>query len=164
MTPALLGGAPVRTGEWPVWPPSLADAGQNIEGVLNSRSWVRQSGRYTIAFEKSFAAMLGVRQALTICSGTAALNCAMHGLEIGPGDDVLVTPYTFHTGASIPLMNYALPIFTDIDPDSLQMDPSLMAERVTPNTRAAIVCHWGGQAADMDGIISAARKHGIAVC
>src|SRR5436190_22295383 len=102
MIPALLGGIPVRTGDWPVWPPRLPAAEQNIEGVLNSRSWVRQSGPYTIQFEKSFAATLGVRQALTICSGTGALNCAMHGLEIGPGDEVLVTPYTFHTGASIP--------------------------------------------------------------
>lgn len=108
--------------------------------------------------------MLGVRQALTICSGTGALNCVMHGFDISPGDEVLVTPYTFHTGASIPLMNYALPIFVDIDAESLQMDPALIEERVSGDTRAAIVCHWGGQAADMDGIIAAARKHSFPVC
>jgi dTDP-4-amino-4,6-dideoxygalactose transaminase len=131
---------------------------------LQSRTWVRQSGRYTIDFEKAFASMLGVRQALTVCSGTAALNCAMHGFEIGPGDEVLVTPYTFHTGASIPLMNYALPIFVDIDAESLQMDPAAISERVGPNTRAMIVCHWGGQAADIDGIMAAARQHQLSVC
>lgn len=164
LLPALLGGTPTRSGDWPAWPPPLPTAEQHIDGVLQSRIWVRQSGHYTIEFEKAFAAMLGVRQALTVCSGSAALNCVMHGFEIGPGDEVLVTPYTFHTGATVPLMNYALPIFVDVDPASLQMDPAAISERVGPNTRAMIVCHWGGQAADMDGIMAAAKKHRLSVC
>src|ERR1051326_5443458 len=120
-SPALLGGKPVRPGAWPSWPPPLDAAGPDVEAAIQSRVWVRQSGRYTIEFEKAFAAMLGVRQALTVCSGTGALNCVMRAMEIGPGDEVLVTPFTFHTGASIPLLNYALPVFVDIDPESLQM-------------------------------------------
>src|SRR5215831_6167892 len=92
-SPALLGGKPVRVGDWPSWPLSSADS--DVEAAIKSRVWVRQSGRYTIEFEKAFAAMLGVRQALTVCSGTGALNCVMRAMEIGPGDEVLVTPFTF---------------------------------------------------------------------
>ena len=82
-TPALLGGKPLRTGEWPPWPPPLPAAA--VEAVIRARVWVRQSGRYTIEFEKAFAAMLGVRQALTVRSGTGALQCVMRAMEIGPG-------------------------------------------------------------------------------
>jgi dTDP-4-amino-4,6-dideoxygalactose transaminase len=162
--PALLGGKAVRTGEWPPWPPPLPSAAADVEAVIRGRVWVRQSGRYTIEFEKALAAMLGVRQALTVCSGTGALHCVMRAMEIGPGDEVLVTPFTFHTGASIPLLNYALPIFVDIDPASLQMDPAAIADRAGRQTRAIIACHWGGQAADLDGIVAAGRKHGLQIC
>src|SRR5947207_699924 len=96
-SPALMGGKPVHTGDWPPWPPPLPAAGTDVEAAIKSRVWVRQSGRYTIEFEKAFAAMLGVRQALTVCSGTGALNCVMRAMDIGPGDEVLVTPFTFHT-------------------------------------------------------------------
>jgi hypothetical protein len=159
-----LGGKPVRSGEWPAWPPPLPSAETGVEAAIKSGVWVRQSGRYTIEFEQAFAAMLGVRQALTVCSGTGALNYVMRAMDIGPGDEVLVTPFTFHTGASIPLLNYALPVFVDIDPESLQMDPAGVAARAGADTRAMIVCHWGGQAADMDGMVASAKKHKLQLC
>lgn len=162
--PAILGGEPVKKDGWPKWPIGMPEAEDLIQKVIHSRDWTRVRGPYVAEFEKQFAKLLGVRYALVVCGGTDALHCMMHAVDIAPGDEVLVSPYTFHTGACMPLMNYALPIFVDIDRESFQMDPAKIEEKITEHTRAILVCHWGGQAADMDRIMEIAKKHDLAVC
>lgn len=163
-TPALLGGTPVRTKPWPTWPIAAPETGSMFENIIRSRKWTRHSGRYVVDFENALAKRIGVKYALTVWTGTDALACMMRGVDIAPGDEVLVTPYTFYTGAAAPLYNHALPVFVNVDRESFQMDPAKIEEKITPDTRAILVCHWGGQAADMDRILAVARKHQLAVC
>ncbi len=156
--PAILGGAPVKSDGWPQWPVGRKAAKKRIQEILDSRRWSRHSGKYVTEFENALANRIGVKYALTVCGGAAALDCMMHGVEIEPGDEVLVTPLTFPSGAAAPLLCYALPIFVDVDDESFQMDPDKIEERITPQTRAILVCHWGGQAADLDRIMEIARS------
>lgn len=163
-TAALLGGSPIRDTPWPKWPQAAPETEAMFGDIIRSRRWTRFSAAYLVKFEKALAVRLGVKFSLTVWSGTAALACMMQGVDVAPGDEVLVTPYTFYTGAAAPLYNYALPVFVDVDRESFQMDPAKIEEKITPDTRAIIVCHWGGQAADMDRILAIARKHQLAVC
>ncbi|MCL5670953.1 MAG: DegT/DnrJ/EryC1/StrS family aminotransferase, partial [Acidobacteria bacterium] len=91
----------------------------------------------------------------------AAIEVVLKALGIGPGDEVIVPPYTFIATASSALLNNAVPIFADIDPETFNMSPSQAEKAITPNTRAIIVVHFAGNAADMDAFLQVAARHNL---
>ena len=115
------------------------------------------------AFESSFAAYCGATYGLACATGTAALEIALKAAGIGPGDEVIVPPYTFLATASAPLLIGAIPVFCDIQADTLNLDPDRLEEAITPYTRAIIPVHFAGLAADMERIMAIGRAHNLFV-
>ncbi len=113
-------------------------------------------------FEEGFAKHMEVPYSLAVTSGTTALNCAMTGLEIGPGDEVIMPAYTWWSDYTSVVLAGALPVFADID-ESLCLDPKDFERRITPRTKAVIAVHLLGGQCDMDPIMETAKKKGIAV-
>src|SRR6187402_124426 len=133
-----------------------------ILAVLRSGVW----GGYSSAvkeFEERFAAYLSTAHCITMANGTVSLEVALHCEGIGPGDEVIVPPYTFMATASAVLRAGALPVFADIQADTLNLDPASFEAAITPRTRAVIPVHFGGHPADMDAILAISRKHGLVV-
>jgi perosamine synthetase len=120
-------------------------------------------GRRRDAFEAAFAAHAGTRHALSVTSGTVALEIAIRLLDLAPGDEVVVTPQTFQATIQPLLEQRASVKFCDVDADSLNMDPGPLRSLVGPQTRAIILVHYGGHPAEMDQIMAVARQHGAVV-
>ncbi len=115
------------------------------------------------AFEEAFARFVGAAEAVGVASGTAALHLALLACNIGPGDEVITTPFTFYATAEAITQAGATPVFVDIRPDTYNLDPALIEAAITPRTRAIIPVHLYGQPADMDPILAIARRHGLRV-
>jgi dTDP-4-amino-4,6-dideoxygalactose transaminase len=129
--------------------------------VLDSGQFIQ--GKDVGEFECAVAGYLGVKYAVACASGTDALQIAMMALGIGPGDEVITTPFTFvATAETIGLLG-AKPVYVDIDPATYNIDPSGIERAVTPRTKAIIPVHLYGQAADMDPIMEIARSRSIPV-
>ncbi|HWB84666.1 MAG TPA: DegT/DnrJ/EryC1/StrS family aminotransferase [Bryobacteraceae bacterium] len=162
MTLAIHGGSPVRTRPFPLWPEYGAEEEQALLNVLHSRSW----GGYHPSIkelEKSFAEYHGVPHAISCSNGTVALEVALHALGVGPGDEVIVPPYTFVASASAVMLCHAAPVFADIDPETFNLSVAAAEAAITQRTRAIVVVHFGGRPAEMDAFQALARKHGIAL-
>jgi perosamine synthetase len=114
-------------------------------------------------FEQVFAARVGAKEAVAVSSGTAALHAAMHALEIGPGDEVIVPAMTFAATANCVVFQGATPVFVDVDPERLLIDPEQVKEKLTSCTKAVIAVDFAGHPADYDHLIPIAEKHGIAL-
>ena len=115
------------------------------------------------AFEKETSDYLGVEHAVGVASGTDALHLALAAAGIGEGDEVITTPFTFIATAEAIRYVGATPVFVDIQPDSLNIDPDRIREAITPKTRAIIPVHIFGQAAEMDEIMAIAGQHELQV-
>lgn len=113
-------------------------------------------------FEERFAEYMGTRMALGVTSGTAALDCAVAGLGIGPGDEVIVPAYTWWSDYTCVVHAGALPVFADIDA-TLNIDPKDFERKITDRTKAVIAVHLLGGPCDMEPIMATARKRGVAV-
>lgn len=129
--------------------------------VLDSRHFIL--GPEVDAFEKEMAAYLGVKHAMGVASGTDAIVLALRGLRVGPGDEVVTTPFTFFATAESVSAVGATPVFADIDPETYGLDARLAARAVTPRTKAIIPVHLFGHAADLDPILALGRDRGIPV-
>src|SRR5271168_4330922 len=114
-------------------------------------------------FESALAAMHRMPHAIAVSSGTAALHLAIRALNIGEGDEVIVPSFTFIAVANAVCFERATPIFVDIDPVTLNIDPKCVEAAITPCTRAIIVVHTFGVPAEMDPLVSLARRHNLAV-
>ncbi len=161
--PAVLGGAPVRTESFPAWPIVPREDEASWLEVLRSKTWYRRQGRQTARFEQAWADKLDVPFALAVNGGTTALYAALHALDVAPGDEVLVPPYTFIATINAVLLHRALPVFVDTDPVTHQIDAGKIEAAVTPRTRAVLPVHIGGAAADMDRILEVARRRNLPV-
>jgi dTDP-4-amino-4,6-dideoxygalactose transaminase len=132
-----------------------------IEHVLTSQQFVL--GREGAALEEEIAQLCGVAHGVGVASGTDALILALRACGVQPGDEVLLPPFTFvATGSAVSALG-AKPVFADIRPDTYNIDPSECARRVTPRTRAIVVVHLYGLAADMDSILPFAKSRHLPV-
>lgn len=132
-----------------------------FERVLDSRQFVL--GREGEAFEEEAAAWLGAKHAIGVNSGTDALIISLRALGIGPGDEVITTPFTFFATASSILHVGATPVFVDIEYDSFNIDPELIEAAITPRTRALMPVHLFGRPANMRRIMEIAAAHDLFV-
>lgn len=161
--PALLGGDPVITSHdwpsWPIWKPETDE--KRLLEVIRSGVWSRN--KVVSEFEQRWAETIGSKRCLSVVNGTNALNTSLAQLEIGWGDEVLVTPYTFIASVSCILFNGAIPVFVDVDPETFQMDPDKIEEKITPHTKAILPVHILGLPCDMERIMPIAKKHNLYV-
>jgi dTDP-4-amino-4,6-dideoxygalactose transaminase len=161
--PALLGGTPVHKGGWAKWPQWREAWEAEVLKVFRSGRWFRGSDERVAEFEKEYAELLGARKCLATASGTTALMVSLHVMEVGAGDEVIVSPYTFIASYNSILAHHALPVFADTDPATLTLDPATIESRITERTRAIMPVHIFGMPCEMDAIIAIARQRKLAV-
>jgi perosamine synthetase len=127
------------------------------------RSGMLAQGAQVAAFEKGFAKVCQVREAIAVSSGTAALHLALLAHEIAPGDEVITSPFSFAATGNTILLVGATPIFVDIDPDTYNLDPEQVARAITARTKAIVPVHLYGNPADRDRLVPLAVAHGLVI-
>jgi perosamine synthetase len=154
--------AAVREASIPLARPVLGDAEeQAVLEVL--RSGILSLGPRLAAFELAFAARVHSSLASAVSSGTAGLHLALRAVGVGPGDEVVTSPFSFVASANAALYEGARPVFADIDPLTLNLDPQAAAAAVTERTRALLPVHIFGYPADMPAFESLAHARGLAI-
>lgn len=152
-----------RRAEFLVFGTPLIEEEEVAEVVDTLRSGWLGTGPKTKAFEARFASYVGAPHAVALNSCTAGLHLALDVLGVGPGDEVIVPALTFAATANVVCHVGARPVFVDVDPRTMNMDPAAFEAAITPRTRAVIPVHFAGRACDMDLIVPVARRHGIHV-
>ncbi len=160
---AILGGTPVRTEPWPVWPQYGRTIKEALARVVESEVYCSQVGQEVKAFEQAFAAYHGSDHAVGVANGTIALQAALAAAGIGCGDEVIVPAYTFVATATAAVENNSIPVFVDCEPLSQGLDPEDVRRKITPQTRAIMPVHINGYPCDMDAIMAIAREHNLVV-
>ena len=159
---AVLGGRPVRTkhfSSWPIWDKNADE--ELVLSVLRSGVWSRN--KVVAEFEKKYAELMGAKRCLATTNGTNALLTSLHVLGIGIGDEVLVPPYTFIATIDVIFLCGALPIMVDVDPETFQINPDKIEEKISEHSKAILPVHILGLPANMDKINAIARKHNLLV-
>jgi len=147
----------------PVCNPMLGGNEQKYVNDCLQTNWISSSGKYVKAFEEGFSAYCGARHGIAVTSGTTALHLALAALKIGPGDEVILPAFTIASCAFAVLYQGATPVFVDVEPDTWNMDPRLVEEKVNRRTRAVMPVHIYGHPCDMDAIRAVARRRKLRV-
>jgi len=134
---------------------------QAVVEVLRS-DWLT-TGPRVAEFEEVFAHYVGAKEAVAVSSGTAALHCAMYALDIGEGDEVILPPITFAATANCIVFQRGTPVFVDVEPDTLLIDPPKIEERVTEKTKAIISVDFAGQPCDYERLWDVAASHSLSL-
>jgi len=146
----------------PLSAPDITEA--DIEAVVSVLRTTRLSiGPRMEEFERSIADLVDVPHGIAVSSGTAGLHLCLRALGVGEGDEVILPSFTFIAAGNAILYERARPVFVDIEPFTLNLDPRKLERSITPKTRAIIAVHTFGYPADMDPIMDIARKHGLPV-
>jgi dTDP-4-amino-4,6-dideoxygalactose transaminase len=161
--PALLGGKPAFTGSFSSWPIIDDLEEKALLKVLRSGRWYRGSGETVDRFEKAYSRITDSKHCVATANGTGALLTALSALGVGPGDEVILPPYTFVATLNVILEHHAMPIFVDTDRETFQIDAAKIEAAVSDRTVAIMPVHLGGAAADMDAILKISKKHKIPV-
>jgi dTDP-4-amino-4,6-dideoxygalactose transaminase len=127
------------------------------------RSGQLAAGAQVELFEQHFAALCGVREAVAVANGTAALHLALLAHGIGPGDEVITSPFSFAATGNTILLVGATPVFVDIEPDTCNIDPALVEAAITPRTKAIMPVHLYGNPADLRRLTAIAQSHDLAL-
>ncbi|NYT84328.1 DegT/DnrJ/EryC1/StrS family aminotransferase [Pollutimonas harenae] len=143
---------------WPSFTEEEANAVRDVVLSNKVNYWTGQEGR---EFEKEFAAWSQSEYAIALANGTVALDLALHALQIGPGDEVIVTSRTFLASASCIVNAGAVPVFVDVDRDSQNITAATIAPAITARTKAILAVHLAGWPCDMDSIMALAGKHDL---
>lgn len=136
------------------------------DDIQEAISRVLESGRYILgteveALEREVAALCGTRFGIGVANGTDALQLTLDAWGVGPGDEVITTPFTFFATAEVVSQLGARPVFVDVDPQTYNLDVSQLKEKITDKTKAVIPVHIFGQPVDMDEVMDVARDHGL---
>jgi len=152
----------VRENFLPLSRPSIGPA--EIAAVTDclESGWLTGGPRVQ-RFEDAFAAAVGARHAVAVSSATAGLHLTLLAAGLGAGDEVITTPMTWAATGNMILAVGATPVFVDVDPGTLQIDPAAVGRAVGPRTRAILPVHFAGQPADMDTLRAIADRHGLAL-
>lgn len=147
----------------PVYRPDLS--GNERAYVLDcvDSSWISSIGSYIKRFESAISAVTGVENAVSVCNGTVALHLALHCLDIGPGDEVIVPSFTYIASVNAIAQTGAVPVFAESRESDWLLDPAGIKALITPRTRAIMPVHLYGAICDMPEIMKIARKHGLKV-
>lgn len=159
---ALTGAAPVRTDPWPRWPQWGHLEEEAVLRVLRSGSWGGYSEEVD-DFEEAFALQQQALHCTATSNGTVSLVAALLALGIGPGDEVIVPPYTFIATASTVRLVGAVPVFADIELGTYNLDVGAVEDAVSDRTKAIMPVHFAGQSADLDGLTELASRLGLAI-
>lgn len=138
-----------------------AELESTILEVLRSGNYVL--GKYVTKLEEEVATVCDAKFGIGVANGTDALHLALWGLDIGEGDEVITSPFTFAATVEAILMMRATPVFVDINPDTFNIDPTKIEAAITPRTKAIIPVHLYGQPADMEQIMKIAEAHSLKV-
>ncbi len=162
---AALGGTPVRSNKtWPEWPYRDQNVIDSVLKTTKNGIWCRINDKINgtvVTFEKKYAEMMSVKHCVAVGSGTQALHTSIEALGLGPGDEVITSPYTDPGTISAILSARALPVLADIDRHSFQLDPDDVERRINENTKVIMPVHMMGQPADMDRFIKMVKKHNL---
>jgi dTDP-4-amino-4,6-dideoxygalactose transaminase len=162
---AITGGQPHRKKSFEAWPIYTDKEREALNDVLSNHNWGGQPfpGKYGDAFGKKFAEFHTAKYGQAVNTGTVAIQAALKGIDIRPGDEVIVPAYTWEGTVGPVLLVNAVPVFVDVDPDTYCLDAKLVEQAITPKTRAFLPVHLGMRFADLDVLIPLAAKHGIKV-
>lgn len=157
---AIDGGTPVRS-KGPIIETDVFEQEELDALVQVAKQKKLRRAEAALEYERNIAEWFGVKHAIAVSSGTTALHIALAAFGIGPGDEVIVTPYTFVASDTAVLEQNAIPIFADVEPTHLTLDPDDVARRITPRTKAIIPVTISGSLVDMDPIMDLAKKHNL---
>lgn len=169
---AILGGQPIRKKLFPAYKFIGQEEKKAVNRVIDSgilslyvAAWHKDfyGGVEVQAFEKEWAKYFGVKHAIAVNSCTSGLQCAVGAASIGPGEEVIVSPYTMAASATAPLIYGGIPVFADIEKEYFCLDPKSVEKRITKRTRAIIMVDIFGQPYDADAINAIAKKHNLIV-
>lgn len=143
--------------------PSLDGNERRYVNECLDSTWISSAGEFITRFERSFAEFCDVKHAVAINNGTTAIHLALVALGVGPGDEVIVPTLTYIATANAATYCHAKPVLVDSEPGTMNIDPKTIEAAITPRTKAIIVVHLYGHAADMDPILEVAQRHGLPV-
>lgn len=156
--------SPSGAHRFPAWPPApTATQEQQLLTVLRSGQWGANQGTMSRDFAARFAARHGAKHGICVANGTVSLTICLKALGVGPGDEVIMPAYTFVATATAALLIGAVPVFADIDPETMCIDATSVEARITERTKAIVPVHIAGCPADMDAIMAVAKAHNLAV-
>jgi len=148
-------------------PPHMTGREQQLVAEAFASNWIAPLGPFVTRFEEEFAERVGVGHALAVSSGTAGLHLALREAEVGPGDEVLVSTFTFAASVNPILYLGARPVFIDSEAESWNMDPALLEHTLSRRAaagrlpKAVVVVHLYGQCADLDAIAGLCDRYGV---
>lgn len=160
---AIAGGAPVRTEPMPERKPFGPEEETQVLEALRSQNLFHPTGQKVYQFLEQFAALYGVKHIVPSTSGTAAIHVALGAVDPEPGDEVIVTPISDMGSVAPIVMCNCIPVFADVDPNTFNLDPNDVADKITDRTRAIIVVHCWGRPAELDDILEIAAERNIRV-
>lgn len=157
---AIDGGNPVRTQMLPYGHQWIDDDDVEAVAQVLRSDWLT-TGPNVAQFEEAFAAQVGAKYAVAVSSGTAALHAAMYALGISHGDEVIVPPMTFAATANCVVYQGGTPVFADVEPETLLIDPAEVEKKITPKTKAIIAVDYAGHPCNYDQLLSISKNYNI---